>query len=144
MNSKFFIAVLVTALAAFLGGWLIFGLALAGFYTSNINLESLIIMKSPTILWAMIVGIISWAVLITWVLQKTGSNTFAKGFATSLWVSFLMVLIFDLNMFSMWAIYDLDVIIVDILVSTVFWGLIGGIAGWILGTERKRRSIATA
>lgn len=94
-------------------------------------------MKDPPVYWAMAISNIAWAILITYVLEKTGSNSFVKGFITGLWVSFLVMLIFDLSIYAFWNIYNLSFLITDIIISSLFWAVGGGLAGAILGSPRR-------
>jgi hypothetical protein len=135
MNGKFFLAVIVTAIIAFFGGWLIFGIVLSSYYKAHTNPASFFLMKES--MGALAIAILSTSVLITWIIQRTGSTTFMKGFATTLWVSFLIILTFDLNMYAFWDIFDLGILIVDVIASSIFWALIGGLAGWIIGREKN-------
>ena len=137
MNAKFFLAVLAASAVAFFSGWLIFGVAFPEFYGSHINTSAMEIIKKPPVMWAIAISNIAWSLLITWLLQKTGNITFAKGFATSLWVSFLIILAFDLSMYSFFDIYEIKFVALDIIVSSLFWGIVGGVAGLVLGTGNK-------
>lgn len=137
MKTKFFLAVLAASVLAFFGGWLIFGIIFNEYYSSNTNEAAKLLMKSPTNMWAVAVSNIAWALLITWVLQKTGSTNMMKGFRTSLWVSFLVVLVFNLSMYAFWNIYELPFLIADSVISSIFWGIVGSASGAILGSGQK-------
>lgn len=137
MKTKFFLAVLTASVLAFFGGWLIFGIIFNEYYSSNTNEAAKLLMKSPTNMWAVAVSNIAWALLITWVLQKTGSTNMMKGFRTSLWVSFLVVLVFNLSMYAFWNIYELPFLIADSVISSIFWGIVGSASGAILGSGQK-------
>lgn len=137
MNTRFFLAVLVASLLAFFGGWLVFGVAFSDYYDSNMNKAAKILIKEPMAIWAIAISNIAWTLLITWVLQKTGSTTFMKGLSTSLWISFLVILVFDLSIYGFWDIYGLGFIAMDIIVTSIFWGIVGAIAGAVLGSGKN-------
>lgn len=137
MKTKFFLAVLAASVLAFFGGWLIFGIIFNEYYSSNTNQAAKLLMKSPTNMWAVAVSNIAWALLITWVLQKTGSTNMMKGFRTSIWVSFLVALVFNLSMYAFWNIYELPFLLVDSVISSIFWGIAGSVSGAILGSGQK-------
>jgi hypothetical protein len=137
MNRKFILAVIVSSVVAFLGGWLIFGITFSDYYASHSSEVAKRLMKRPVKVWAVGIGNISWSLLLTYILQKNESNTFLKGLMTSLWVSFLILLIFNFSIYAFWDIYTLDFLISDIFISSLYWGLVGGIAGAILGAEKK-------
>lgn len=140
MNNKFYLSVLAATVVAFLGGWLVFGVIFADYYMSHTNEAAKILMKDPPEMWAIAIANLAWSVLITYVLEKTGGNTFLKGFMTGAWVSFLTMVVFDISMYAFWNMYDLGFIFVDILIGTIFWGIVGGVAGAVLGS--KHRTVA--
>jgi hypothetical protein len=140
MNYKFFLAVLAASLIAFLGGWLIFGVVFSDYYSSHTLEGARLLIKEPPEMWAIALANVAWALLVTWILEKTASINFTRGFLTGMWVSFLVVFIFDISMYSFWEIYDLGFLCMDIFITTIFWGLIGGVAGAILGSGTKIRT----
>jgi hypothetical protein len=142
MNNRFFLAVLAASVIAFFGGWIIFGVVFSDYYMSNTKEVAKILVKPEPEIWAIAIGNIAWSILITYVLQKTGNTSFAKGFITSLWFSFLVMLIFDLSVYAFWDIYGIKFVITDILISSVFWGIVGSVSGAILGIKKK--TVATA
>ncbi|HLC82677.1 MAG TPA: hypothetical protein VJI69_02530 [Bacteroidia bacterium] len=137
MNSRFFLSIIVTSFLAFFGGWLLFGIVFADYYMSQASEVSKVLMKNPPEMWAIAIGNIAWVLLITCVLQKVGSLTFTKGFLTSLWISFLVMLMFDISIYAFWNIYKIEFLFVDIIVCSAFWGIMGGIAAIILGSGKK-------
>src|SRR4051812_28602582 len=110
-NNRFLLAVLAGSIIAFFGGWLIFGILFGNYYSSNTNDVARVLMKEEPQVWAIALSNIAWAFLLVFVLQRTHSNTFARGFVTSLWVSALIAGIFDLSMYAFWNIYELRFII---------------------------------
>jgi hypothetical protein len=136
MNGRFFLAVLAASLVAFLGGWLLFGVAMPDYYASNINPDAKPLMKKDVVMWAIALSNIAWALLVTAVIRRSGSLNFARGFLTGLWVSFLVIVAFDLSMYAFFDIYQFSFLVVDIFVSSIFWAIAGGVAGWILGMKR--------
>lgn len=137
MNTRFYLAVLAASLIAFFGGWLIFGILFADFYSSNTNEAAKVLIKTPPEIWAIALSNIGWSLLITWVLQQTGNTTFARGFIISLWISALIILIFDLSIYAFWNMYELGFVIIDVISSSIFWGVVGAVAGGILGGGKK-------
>lgn len=137
MNTRFYLAVLAASFIAFFGGWLIFGILFEDFYLSNTNETAKAIMKTPPEIWAIALSNIGWSLLLTWVLQQTGNTTFVRGLIISLWISSLIVLIFDLSIYAFWNMYDLGFVVIDVISASVFWGIVGGVAGAILGGGKK-------
>jgi hypothetical protein len=137
MNTKFFLAVLVSSVLAYFGGWLIFGIGLNNFYSMNTNEAAKVLMKTPLNLVGMAISVIAQSVLITWVLQQTNNTNAMRGFTTSLWVALLTTLSFDLSLYASWNVYNEQLLVVDIFTTTIFWGIIGAISGAILGSGSR-------
>lgn len=136
MNTRFILAIVVGAILSFFGGWLLWGIALDDFYSSQMlpGVDALSRNEEDMIMWALIVGQFAWAGLITWVVERTGSKTFAKGAITAATVMFLLTLGIDLYFHSMMEMYkSLYIIVIDVIANTVFWAIIGGVIGLILG-----------
>jgi hypothetical protein len=143
MNSKFIIAVLAASIIVFLGGWILFGIIFSNYYELHTEELAKLIMKKPPVLWTIAVSNIAWALVITWTIQRTNSLTFLTGFLTSSLISFLIITAFDFSMYGFFNIHKLNFVIFDILVSTLFWGIAGGVAGLILGIKDENDRIKT-
>lgn len=136
-NNRLFLATLVSSAVAFFGGWLIFGFLFMDYYSSNVNQAAKILERSEPMIWAIAIVNIAWSLLISWVLQRTNNTGFSRGFLTSLWISFLICVLFDFSIYNMWDIYEVNFILMDIVISSIFWAFVGGISGAILGISRK-------
>ena len=137
MNGRFWLTVLVVTILGFFGGWLVFGELMSGFYESHSSEAANNLAFEEPRVWAIAIGTLAWGLLITWVLQKTGSNDFQKGLINGLIIGFLVSVIFDFSLYAMWDMSDSTLVIVDIIVGTVFWGILGGVGGWVLGMQPK-------
>jgi hypothetical protein len=135
MNRNFYLSVIILTVLAFLGGWLIWGIMLMDFYSVHTSEAAKPAMRAEDsmIMWAIIASNLLWAIVITWILGKTGDRTFASGFKTSFILALLVMLAFNLGMYAFADVMDMTLIVVDSLVSSLFWGLLGGVAGWMLG-----------
>ena len=136
MNSKFLLAVAATTVVGFFGGWLVFGMAMDGYYQANSTEAAIALHKADEdmIWWAVILGQVAWAFLITWIVDKTGSTSAAKGAVTGAIVMGLIALNMDLFFYAMMDMFQgPGIIIVDVLVNAVFGAFVAAVAGWILG-----------
>jgi len=136
MNTKFLLAVIATSFVGFFGGWLIFGMALAGYYEENSTEAAMALHKSEAdmVWWAMILAQVAWSFLITWVVAKTGSTSAMKGAVTAAILMGLVALGMDLFFYAMMDMFaGPGVIVVDTIVNAAFGGAVGAVAGWILG-----------
>jgi hypothetical protein len=136
MKTKPILAVLAGGATAFILGWLIFGMALMGFYENNItHYEGL--MKTAPPMWGYVVGSFLQAGLLTYILSLAGINTFGKGFLSALIVTFLISAIYDLYFYNGMNLYSGPVLVVDVIVNTLMGGLIGGVVALVLGSGKK-------
>lgn len=136
MNTKVLLAVFVALILSFFGGWVIWGIALMDFYQANTS-EGFLALQKEEIDWVlMILAQIGWAVLLTWVLVKTGSTTAKKGAATAAILAGLITLSFDLFFHATAEMLTgLTVIVVDVLVNIAWGAVIGAAVGMILGRK---------
>ena len=136
-TGKAIIAILVIWIAGFFLGWLVFGIALMKYYEANMtHYEGL--MKSMPDMVMLILGSLTWSILTVYILHYlAGVRTFARGFIIVLIVNGLMTAGFDFYMYASMNLYSGSLLPVDILVNALFGGVLGGIAGWILGMEKK-------
>lgn len=135
MNRNFLLAVLVTTVVSFFGGWLVFGMLMMDYYTAHTTEVAKAAMRpeADVVMWAIVGSNLVFSLLLAWILQKTGEIGFMRGFKTGLLVSFLVMLSFDLGMYAFWNAYDMQFLLMDIVLGTLFWGLMAGVAGWMLG-----------
>lgn len=130
-------------ISMFLLGFLIFGVALAGFMAENANpainrpAEQ---MNFP----ALVVSNCMWALLISIMIVRSNAKTVSAGAQTGALIGFLGCLGFDLTMFATTSLYagGMTVIIVDVLAFTVLTTGSGALIGWVTG--RTASSAATA
>jgi hypothetical protein len=138
MKPKVIYAILGASATGFFIGWLIFGLLLDSYYKSEtIVYEGL--MKTPPEIWAIVLMNMSWATLLVYIFHIWADiRSFAKGFTVGLIVMFLCVFGFDISTYGFMNLMTFQGIVVDIIANTVLGGLVGGVAGLILGTGEKK------
>jgi hypothetical protein len=139
MNTKMLLAILASAVAAFLLGWLIFGTLLMGYYDANmIHYEGLMKPEAEMNLGLVFLGNLLIAVLITWVCSRTGSTSLGSGFLTGLIIGALVYASIDIMFLAMMNMFaNTTIILVDILANAVWTGAIGAVAGLVLGSGKK-------
>ncbi len=137
MNSKLLIAAAVGAVTAFFLGFLIFGLAMQGFYNSNmIPYEGLII--DPPRLWAIFIANLATAFLYAYIFDKWANiRTFGAGFSAGIIIGFLFTVSMDLLMYAMMNLYTGMFLVVDVLVSTLYSAVVAGTVASMLGRGSK-------
>ena len=107
------------------------------FYLSNIiPYEGLV--KDPPVIWSLFLHGLSLTTLLSFIFQKMVIKTFAKGFLLALWIGFLMTLYFYTFIYASLNLYTDKRILVDLVVSSLFIAVIGGITAKCLGILIKR------
>ncbi len=137
MNTKTIIAAVVGAVAAFLLGWLIWGVLLMDYFTENImQYEGL--MKEPPMIPLIFVANLANGFLFAWIFNRMNIHTLYAGFQAGAIIGFLLELhdiVMDyafLNWFE-----NATVIAVELVVTAVFAGIIGAVIAWLLGRGTK-------
>ncbi len=137
MNTKIIIAALITAIVNFLLGWLVFGVILMDFYKSNTVQYDGLMKEMPNLLFIFLSGLL-YAFLFAFIFEKWARiRTFGRGFTAGLLLGFLIMTGFNLYFLAGMNLFNLKLVITDILVNTIFSGILGGVTGFILGFNKK-------
>jgi uncharacterized membrane protein len=136
MNTKkFFIGTLAGGFAFFFLGYLIYGMALANFFTQHTtNISGAMKSMNELVWWALILGNLAMGALLTYVILKLGTvGSFGAGAGTGAVIGFFFSLSRDLIRYATENSFDLTAMIVDVLVGLVMAAIAGGIIGAIVG-----------
>ena len=139
MNTKTILATATGAVFNFLGGWVVFGIVLSGFYQANTKTyDGLSKGDMPDLPFIFISGIFS-AYLVTYLLRRAGNEqfTFANGFKHGLVVYFCMAAWVNLSIYAFYNLMNMTVLISDIFVQAIMGGINGGIMALVLGSGKK-------
>jgi hypothetical protein len=119
----------------FLLGWLIWGILLMDFMAANMNTCT----NRPDgemIWWAMILSNLSASLLLTLILNWSKARGITDGIRVGAVFGLLFACLVDFSFWSMTTMYSsLTVLVVDLLVSTVVFGLIGMVIVLTWGKE---------
>jgi hypothetical protein len=119
----------------FLLGWLIWGILLMDFMAANMNTCA----NRPDgemIWWAMILSNLSASLLLTLILNWSKARGITDGIRVGAVFGLLFACLVDFSFWSMTTMYSsLTVLVVDLLVSTVVFGLIGMVIVLTWGKE---------
>ena len=136
MNTKkFFIGTLAGGITFFFLGYLIYGMALANFFTNHTTTVSGA-MKSMNELvwWALILGNLAMGALLTYVILKLGNiGSFGSGAGTGAAIGLFVSLSRDLIRFATENSFDMTAMIVDVLIGVVMAAIAGGVIGAFIG-----------
>lgn len=125
MNTKrLVVGSVVGAIVLHLVGYLLFQRLLADFYAANAGTATGV-NKEPQVLWAVIVGNLSYAVLLTLATGWARATSLMAGFRIGATVQFLAWLGTDLILFGISNTTTLNLALVDPLVELVHGGLAG-------------------
>ncbi|MBI2729889.1 MAG: hypothetical protein HYX40_03910 [Sphingobacteriales bacterium] len=139
MNTKTLLGALLAAVLAFLLGWLIFGILLMDFYTSNMTSYAGLV-KNPPDMAPIAVANLVWGLMLAYIFNLGNVNSPGKGFTTGLILTLLMTLGFDLFMYAQFNLYSTKLIGVDVVANALFGGVIGAVLGWWFGRGSKASS----
>jgi uncharacterized membrane protein len=137
MNSKTIVAAITGLILMFFLGWLVWGILLVNFYQAN-TVEYPGLMKEMPDMIPLILGQLLMSFMLAFVFQRwAGIKTFMGGLLGGLILGGLISAAYDLYFLAGMNLYNVPVIIVDIIVNTAMLGLVGGVIGWILGYKKK-------
>jgi hypothetical protein len=129
MNSKTFVGGLIGGIVAFLLGWIIYGMLLMDYFSSNmIQYEGL--MKAEPVLWMIFLGGLAWAMLTAYVINASGINNAAKGAMCGAILYMLISLGVNLMFHAQMNMMNTTIIVVDVLASIIMGGFVGAAIGW--------------
>jgi len=137
MNLKSILAAIGGGLTAFITGWLLYGILLTNYMRDNM-IPYAGLMRSTPEFWALVISNLSLGFLFIWLFVRMNIRTFYSGFKKGSFISFLMFLAIDIQMYAIMSIYkNFSSLLVDVLASTLVGALACGVGAFILGTEKK-------
>lgn len=137
MKTKFLLAGLAGGIFYFFLGWLVYGVLLMDFYESNtIHYEGL--SKEMPVMWMLGLSNLLMGYFLAFIFERWASISTIKGGLTGgLIIGCFISVIYDLSFLSMMNLLNAQLIVVDIVVSTVVIGLVGAVVGGVLGYGKK-------
>ncbi len=132
MNMKCLVASVAGAVVFFVGGYVVYELALGGFLEANMGSATGVMKESPNFLWIAVGQLASGGVLAT-VLSWKGATDAQGGAMGGAKVGALLAVAFGFMMLGTMNVSTLTWAIVDVVVSVVLWGAAGAVVGIMLG-----------
>ncbi len=138
MNTKMLLAALAAGVTGFLLGWVIFGMALMGYYEANtIHYEGLMKGEGEMNLLLVLLANLVFGVLLAWAASRMGITTLQGGLVAGAIMGCLVYLSIDLMFMAMMNMFaNHTIVIVDVLANTVWAAGMGAAAGFVLGTGK--------
>ncbi|MCB0650035.1 MAG: hypothetical protein KDC85_02025 [Saprospiraceae bacterium] len=135
-TNKILLAGLVGGVAAFLLGWLVWGILLSGFYANNAGPAAEAAMRGDKdMLWIpLILGNLAWGYFFAVIFGRWANiSTFVTGAKAGAVLGLLVALFYDLMNLGTTYLMTTTGAIVDIIASALVSAIIGGVVGWMLG-----------
>ena len=134
-TNKFIVGGIIGGVVNFLLGWLVWGMLLMNFMKEHTTEVGKAVMRGDEnmIWWALIAGNLLWGFVLSYVLNKSGSNSFSSGATTAAVLSLLVAASYNCFIYAFQNTFDTTSMIVDIIANSIVGGIVGGIIGWYLG-----------
>ena len=133
-TNKILVAGLIGGVFAFFFGWLVFGFLFPDLM--KIPLEGFMKAETDMVMWAMIASNLLWGLLMAYIfVQWANISTWLAGAKAGATLGFLISAAYDFGFFAMTNMYTLNSMLIDIVVNTLFVGIIGAVIGWWLGRK---------
>ena len=141
MNTqKFLVSGIVGGIVSFLGGYLIYGLLMADFFTKNAGTVSAGVMRNmDDYVWlALCLGSLLQGLFISYIFNKWANiATLGAGAMAGLIIGFFMSSSFDSMMYATSNIMSIKGALGDVVSTTILAGLIGAAVGMMNGMGKK-------
>jgi hypothetical protein len=96
------------------------------------------LMKDPPNMVTLAAANIFWTALFAFIFQKWANiSSFAGGFKAGLPLAFLIALVYYSSMHAFYHLFTRTWIITDTIVSTLFYSVVAGVVGAVLGIGKK-------
>ena len=137
-TNKFVVGGIIGGVANFLLGWLVWGMLLMNFMKEHTTEVGKAVMRPDDniIWWALIAGNLLWGFVLSYVLNKSGSNSLSSGATTGAVLSLLVAASYNCFIYAFQNISDSTSMVVDIIANLIVGGIVGGIIGWYLGRAK--------
>ena len=132
-TKKFALATIAGGITLFILGYVFYEVLLAGFFEANAGTATGVMKETP-VFWAVLLGELGAAALITLVLGWAGASGAGDGFKIAAKVGFLVAFSINFIIFGVMNISSLPAVIVDLPVAAIRWGVAGAVIG-LLGSK---------
>ena len=133
MNTKGSVAaVLAGAIVVYAVGYVIFDTVFASFYAANAG-SATGVLREPQILWAVLVGCVCYAALITYTMNRGGATSVATGAQVGAIVGLLLWGTVDFVLYGAMNLNNLTVTVLDPILEFVRGGISGAVIALVLG-----------
>lgn len=143
MNTKMLLGTVVGGIAAFLLGWLIFGIALMSYYESHQIAYEGMTKDSPNLPLLFIANLL-YASILAVIMHWSKMTGLMKGAVIGAVISGLNTCSIDLYFYSLLNYFtDFTIVIVDVIVNIVFGAVVGAVIGWMMGMGKNEAAASS-
>ncbi len=136
-TNKFLMGTLAGGITFFIVGFLLYGLALESFFGSHSGTATGV-MKTDLEWWALILGNLSQAALLSYIFLKWANiKSFAAGASAAAIIGFFIALGYDMINYATSNMMDMTAAFADVAVGTLMTAIGGGVIGAVLGMGNK-------
>lgn len=139
MNNKVIIAAILGGIIAFVGGFLIYGLALQNFMAANTGTATGVMkteMGASNMVYIFI-GNLATGLLIAYIFDKWANiRTLSTGAQAGAWIGLLVSISLDFSMYGTSNIMNMKAVLVDIVAGSFLTALVGAGVAWWLGRNK--------
>lgn len=140
MNKNVLTSGLIGGIAFFLLGWLIYGILLADFMTSQTTMD-ISRPEEEMIMWALLLANLAWGFLLAWLFSNMSNvNSWMDGLQKGAIIGFLTAVMFDMIFYATSTIFALKGAFVDMFA----FAIMSGIGGAIIAGLQNRNATAKA
>lgn len=133
-TNKILVAGLIGGIFAFFFGWLVFGLLFPDLM--KIPLEGFMKSEADMVMWAMFVSNLLWGLLMAYIfVQWANISTWMAGAKAGATLGLLISAAYDFGFFAMTNMFTLNSMLIDIVVNTLYVGILGAVVGLWLGRK---------
>jgi len=133
-TNKILVAGLIGGVAAFLLGWLVFGILLKDAMVSPV--AGFMKPEEDMIWWAMIASNLIWGTTYAYIfVQWANISTWMSGAKAGATLGLLIALSYDLSFYAMSNMFTMQSMVTDVLASVFMSAAIGAVIGWWLGRK---------
>ena len=140
-TKRIVIGTIAGSIVLYIVGYLIFSVAVADFYAANTGMAG--VFKEPNLQWALAVGNLPMAVLITLCLTNR-APTVVGGLIIGGILGFLVWLHADLSLYAFTNLFNLTVTLIDPVLSAIPSALAGAVIAAVLARMPKTAGLQAA
>jgi len=138
-TNKILLGGLAGAVTLFLLGWLVYGVLLRDYMTSNTNYNQCAAKPmEDMIMWAMILSNLAIGFLISLVFSWSNTTGVMAGAKVAGIIGLLLTIAVDFSVYAMSTTFsNLTTVFIDIIIYTVMFAIGGVVVAWVMGMVKK-------